>query len=147
MPDPITLLRKDHREAEELIKRLEESKNPGPRRRQTVEQLVAALTLHMDIEERLLYPLVRATLGADEVAEAEVEHELAREGLRKLAELVDAPGFGAAVDMVKGGVKHHVKDEESEMFPKLKKRVDRATLAEVGDQIEAAKGEHARRAA
>jgi hemerythrin superfamily protein len=147
MPDPTTLLRKDHREAEELIKRLEESKTPGPRRRQTVEQLVEALTLHMDIEERLVYPLARDVLGAEEVAEAEVEHTLAREGIRKLTELVDAPGFGAAVDMVKGGIKHHVKDEETEMFPKLKKRADRETLRRLGDDIEAAKRGAGRRAA
>jgi hemerythrin superfamily protein len=147
MPDPTTLLRKDHREAEELIKRLEESKKPGPRRRQTVEQLVQALTQHMDIEERLLYPVAREALGEDAVAEAEVEHRLAREGLEKLTKLVDAPGFGAVVDMVKGGVKHHVKDEETEMFPKLKKKVDRETLRRLGDQIETAKGSRGRRAA
>jgi hemerythrin-like domain-containing protein len=137
--DPITLLRKDHREAEALIKRLEESKSPGARRRQTVDQLVAALSLHMDIEERLVYPLARRELGEEEAKEAEVEHRLAREGLQKLVELVDAPGFGAAVDMVKGGIKHHVKDEESEMFPKLKQRVDRSRLLEIGEQIVAAK--------
>jgi iron-sulfur cluster repair protein YtfE (RIC family) len=137
--DPITLLRKDHREAEALIKRLEDSKSPGTRRRQTVDQLVAALTLHMEIEERLVYPLVRRELGEEEAKEAEVEHRLAREGLKKLVELVDAPGFGAAVDMVKGGIKHHVKEEESEMFPKLKQRVDRPRLLEIGDRIVAAK--------
>jgi iron-sulfur cluster repair protein YtfE (RIC family) len=137
--DPITILRKDHREAEELIQRLEDSKSPGTRRRQTVDQLVAALTLHMDLEERLLYPLARKELGAEEAKEAMVEHQLARDGLKKLKQLVDAPGFGAAVDMVKGGIKHHVKDEETEMFPKLKKKVDRTTLLAIGDQIAAAK--------
>jgi hemerythrin superfamily protein len=139
MNDPVTLLRKDHREAEALIKRLEESKKPGPRRQQTIDALAAALTLHMEIEEHLVYPVAREKLGQDEVEEAEVEHGLAREGLQKLKQLADAPGFGAAVDMVKAGVKHHVKDEETEMFPKLKKRLDRETLAELGDRIVAAK--------
>lgn len=146
MNDPITLLRKDHREAEDLIKRLEDSKRPGPRRRQTVEQLAAALTLHMELEERLVYPVARDALGDEEVAEAEVEHTLARDGLQKLRELVDAPGFGAAVDMVKAGVKHHVNDEEAEMFPKLEKRVDRETLARLGDEIQAGKGDRSRAA-
>jgi iron-sulfur cluster repair protein YtfE (RIC family) len=139
VPDPITLLRKDHREAEELLKRLEESSSPGPRRRQTVEKLDAALTLHMQIEERLVYPVVAKTLGQEPVTEADTEHALAREGLRKLHALVEKPGFGAAVDMVKAGIKHHVKEEEGEMFPKLKKRLDRQALAELGDKVAAMK--------
>lgn len=139
MNDPITLLRKDHREAETLLKRLEESKKPGPRRQQTIDTLVAAMRLHMEIEERIVYPVAREKLGAEEVQEAEVEHKLARQGLEKLEQLADAPGFGAAVDMVKAGIKHHVKDEETEMFPKLKKKLDRETLADLGDRIVAAK--------
>jgi hypothetical protein len=54
--------------------------------------------------------------------EADIEHDLARTGLRKMRELVGQPGFGAAVDMVKGGIGHHVKEEEGEMFPALRKK-------------------------
>lgn len=135
MNDPITILRKEHREAEELLKRLEASSSPGPRRRQTVDKLVAALTLHMAMEEKLVYPVVQKALGGDAVQEADIEHDLAREGLRKLQELVEKPGFGAAVDMVKAGIKHHVKEEESEMFPHLKHRLGRERLAELGDAV------------
>jgi hemerythrin-like domain-containing protein len=139
MSDPITILRKDHREAEELLRRLEASNSPGPRRRQTVEKLVAALTLHMEIEEQLVYPVAAEALGEDAVKGPENEHLLAREGLGKLEALQDEPGFGAAVDMVKAGIKHHVKEEEREMFPNLKRRLGRERLAKLGDEVLAMK--------
>ncbi len=139
MNDPIAMLRKDHREAEALLKRLEASKTAGPQRREIVDKLDQALSLHMRIEEQLVYPLAERELGEEPVVEADVEHRLARDGMAKMRELVDAPGFGAAVDMVKAGVKHHVKDEESEMFPKLKKHLSRDQLAALGDDVLAMK--------
>jgi iron-sulfur cluster repair protein YtfE (RIC family) len=141
MNDPITILRKDHRDAEALLRKLEESSTPGPRRRQTVKKLVDALTLHMAIEEKVVYPAAAKALGREAVREADIEHDLAREGLRKLTSLQNKPGFGAAVDMVKAGIKHHVKEEETEIFPKLKKRLDRETLRELGDKIAEMKAE------
>ena len=54
-------------------------------------------------------------------------------------DLVDEPGFGAAVAMVTAGIKHHVKEEEHEMFPDLKRKLDRDQLFALGDEVEAAK--------
>ena len=138
MPDPVVLLKKDHREAEAMLKNLAESK-PGARRRSTLDKLDAALRLHMEIEERAVYPLVDRLLGKDDAKEANIEHSLARDGLDKLHQLVDEPGFGAAVAMVTAGIKHHVKEEEHEMFPDLKQKLDRADLMALGDEVEAEK--------
>jgi hemerythrin superfamily protein len=144
MPDPVVLLKKDHREVEAMLKTLAASK-PGARRRATVDKLDAALSLHMRIEEADIYPLV-AKLGDEEDAEeANIEHGLARDGVAKLHELVDEPGFGAAVAMVTAGIKHHVKEEEQEMFPSLKKKLDRAELLTLGDTVAAAKKAGAKR--
>ena len=138
MPDPVVLLKKDHREAEAMLKTLAASK-PGARRRSTLDKLDTALRLHMEIEERSVYPLVSRLLGKDDAKEANIEHSLARDGLDKLRELVDEPGFGAAVAMVTAGIKHHVKEEEHEMFPELKQKLDRADLMALGDEVEAEK--------
>ncbi|MGO9872161.1 MAG: hemerythrin domain-containing protein [Acidimicrobiia bacterium] len=138
MNDPIALLKKDHREAAAMLKTLTAS-NPGTRRRATVKRLDAALRLHMHIEEQLVYPLVDKLVGDEEAEEAGIEHGLAREGLANLARLVDEPGFGAAVAMLTAGIRHHVKEEEHEVFPELKKKLDRGALAELGDEVNAAK--------
>jgi hemerythrin-like domain-containing protein len=136
--DPIAILKKDHREAEAMLKQLAASK-PGATRRRVTEKVSAALSLHMEIEERFVYPLVAERVGEEEEREAETEHELARAGVSKMKELVDEPGFGAAVASVTAGIKHHVKEEEKEVFPTLKQNLDRDELARLGDEVAGAK--------
>jgi hypothetical protein len=125
MPDVFRLLEHDHRTVESMLDELADS-SPGPEREQLVDKLATALQVHMSFEEEAVYPLLVPLDGAME-EEAEVEHRLAREGLTKMAELLDAPGFGAAVEMVKAGIGHHVREEEREAFPKLRSSVDDAT--------------------
>jgi len=136
--DPIAMLKADHREAAALLKELADTK-PGNARRKKTDRLSAALALHMEIEEMLVYPLVAEQVGEDEEHEAETEHALARDGLAKMNELLGEGGFGAAVAMVTAGIKHHVKEEETEIFPKLKASLERDELAKLGDEVAAAK--------
>jgi hemerythrin-like domain-containing protein len=134
MNDPIALLKKDHREVGVMLKALVMSK-PGARRQATVKKLDAALSLHMRIEEAHIYPLVAKRVDEDEAEEAGIEHRLVREGLANLEELVAEPGFGAALAMLTAGIKHHVKEEEQEVFPELKRALDRGELAALGDEV------------
>ncbi len=138
MNDPIALLKKDHREAEAMLKSLADSK-PGARRQATLKKLTTALTVHMRIEEDEVYPFVAKRVGEEDAEEANIEHALARDGLAKMHELVSEPGFGAAVAMLTAGIKHHVKEEEHEMFPELKRNLDREELADIGDRVVQAK--------
>jgi hemerythrin-like domain-containing protein len=146
MNDPVAILKADHREVAEMLKTLEASK-PGARRRATVDKLAAALALHMEIEERDVYPLVKQRVGEEEAEEAGIEHRLAREGLAEVQRLVDEPGFGAAVAMLTAGIRHHVKEEEREVFPELKRNLERDELAALGDRVAAAKKPRRARAA
>lgn len=138
MNDPFVILKKDHQEAAAMLKQLADSK-PGARRNSTVANLTDALKLHMRIEEKLLYPLVAKDLGKEPADEAENEHALARDGLSELNKYKSEPGFGAAVAMLTAGIKHHVKEEETEMFPKMKRELGRDELGGLGDAIVNAK--------
>lgn len=111
-------LEQQHRQAEQLLAKLEKAEREADQRRLT-DELMTALALHMELEEREVYPALRE-LDGEMAAEANTEHELAREGLQKLDELVGRPGFGAAVEMVKAGIAHHVEEEENEAFPTLR---------------------------
>ena len=84
-------------------------------------------------------PLVDEYIGHEPEQEAENEHSLTRDGLSSLEGLVDEPGLGAAVAMLTAGIKHHVKEEETEVFPKLKAKLEREQLAELGDAVSSAK--------
>ena len=93
----------------------------------------------MTIEEELVYPLIKMHVGTEEDEEANIEHGLARDGLTTMGSMVDKPGFGAAVEMLAGGINHHVEEEESELLPDLKSAMERTEWLRLGDQIAAAK--------
>ena len=93
----------------------------------------------MVIEEELVYPLIKTHVGVEEDEEANIEHGLARDGLTTMGSMVDKPGFGAAVEMLAGGINHHVEEEETELLPELKLAMDRIAWLELGEQIAATK--------
>jgi hemerythrin superfamily protein len=139
MPDVFTMLHNDHRHVEDLLTRLSET-NEGAERDAVIEDLTSALMVHMRFEEQLLYPLL-GQLDAEAAEEAEIEHRLAREALSKLSELAAAPGFGAAVEMLSGGIKHHVREEERELFPQLKQAYDGETIGTLGSALKQMKAD------
>jgi hemerythrin-like domain-containing protein len=118
--DLIDHLMSEHRQVEDVLATLAES-DPGEARDALVDEITIALQTHMAVEEEFLYPIITDALGGDAREEAEVEHGLVREGLASLSELKDEPGFGAAVAMLNAGIAHHVDEEESEVFPQLRK--------------------------
>jgi hemerythrin-like domain-containing protein len=140
MHDPMTILKADHREAKQLMTALAGT-DEGSERDTLATELDEALSLHMSIEETLVYPLVAKYVGAEDEEEAEIEHGLAREGLAKVMSMRDVPGFGAAVEMLKGGITHHVEEEESELLPSLRDAVSREQWLELGDAIAKAKAD------
>jgi hemerythrin superfamily protein len=140
MNDPASMLKADHRAAKKLLTSLADSEE-GAERTEMANELNAALTLHMAIEESIVYPAVRRYVGEEDEEEAEVEHGLAREGLEKMMGMLTVPGFGAAVEMLKGGILHHVEEEETEIFPELKSALPREDWLAMGDAIAKAKAD------
>lgn len=134
MNDPMTVLKADHREVKRLLTALAESEE-GLERERMAAEVETALTIHMELEERLVYPLVEDEVGEDDAEEANIEHGLARDGLAVMMSMVEKPGFGAAVEMLKGGIEHHVQEEESELLPELKDKLDRDQWLALGDAI------------
>jgi hypothetical protein len=132
------ILKADHREVKGLLTKLAETEE-GSERHALAAEVVTKLTAHMEMEEAIVYPPVKIEVGKDDEEEAEVEHGLAREGLQKMMSLVDAPGFGAAVEMVKAGIEHHVEEEETQLLPELKEALERAEWLALGDRLAEAK--------
>jgi iron-sulfur cluster repair protein YtfE (RIC family) len=136
--DPVALITSDHRRVERLFDEIDAAQ--GDQRGPLVDQLVTELAVHMRIEEDHIYPIVASDIEAEMAEEAETEHGLAREGLEKLCSLApDQPGFGAALDMVRAGIEHHVGEEETELLPQLKRKMTAAQLAELGATLETVK--------
>ena len=86
--DVLDHLIEEHRKAEQLIATLETTE-PGSTRASVLAELSDALDLHMEVEERDVYPLVQEHLGSAKSDEAEKEHNEARD---LLAQLKDRSG-------------------------------------------------------
>jgi hemerythrin superfamily protein len=118
--DVTKMLEADHRQVEALFGQIERAE--GAERQSLVDELATSLRAHMELEEAVVYPKLGPITGQEEVQEAQTEHSIARKGLDQLMQLSpDEPGVGAALDALKGGIEHHVHDEEDEVFPKLRK--------------------------
>jgi hemerythrin superfamily protein len=121
-PNAVTLLKADHRAVDALLKEFE---GAHEKEKQDIAELICdELTVHAQIEEELLYPAAREALGADDVElvnEADVEHEGVRDLIAKIQESSpEDEHFDAMVTVLGEYVRHHVKEEETELFPRLK---------------------------
>jgi iron-sulfur cluster repair protein YtfE (RIC family) len=123
--DVTRMLEADHREVEDLFAQIEKAE--GAERQPLVDKLATSLLAHMQLEEAVVYPAMKPVTGDEAVEEANTEHELGRKTLQEMVRLApDAPGFGAALDATRAGIAHHVEEEETEVFPELRK--DGATV-------------------
>jgi iron-sulfur cluster repair protein YtfE (RIC family) len=142
MSDVTRILEQDHRKVEHLFEQIK--KQQGAIRANLVEQLAADLRTHMRVEETIVYPFIVKQLngdGKEMVEEAKTEHAGARKVLAEVERLSpNEPGFDGALEMLEAGIKHHVKEEETEVFPKLRKSASAAQLNDVGVQVDEAKG-------
>jgi iron-sulfur cluster repair protein YtfE (RIC family) len=140
MADVTKMLEQDHREAEDLFAKIKETN--GAARAGLVTKLASALKLHMQVEEKIVYPAIAKQVddGDDMVDEAITEHEGARKALADVEKLSpNEPGFDGALEMLEAGISHHVEEEEEEVFPKFRESVSSAELNELGDEVAAAK--------
>lgn len=139
--DAITLLKNDHKTVERLFKRFEKS-DDKTEKRQIVDEIIGELSVHAAIEEQVFYPSVRAGIPEEEdtVLEALEEHHVAKWVLSELEGLSpDAERFDAKVMVLIESVRHHVEEEESELFPEVRNALARKRLAEIGEALETAK--------
>lgn len=141
--DAIALLKDDHKVVEKLFKEFEKAGDAAyARKRKIVDQVISELTAHAYIEETLFYPTARkaAPETGEHVLESVEEHHVVAWMLSELAE-VDPHDerFDAKMTVLMENVRHHVKEEEQEWFPEVRKAMSRGDLKELGARMEAAR--------
>ncbi|MDQ3259234.1 MAG: hemerythrin domain-containing protein [Pseudomonadota bacterium] len=138
--DATALLRADHKLVSELFAEYEKTRAPS-KKKKLVDQICTALTVHAQVEEEIFYPAVKQALRDKElVPEATVEHATLK-ALIGQVEGVEPDGemFDAKIKVLSEYVKHHVKEEQNEMFPKVKS--SSLNLTELGARMAARKEE------
>ena len=141
--DAITLLKDDHKTVEKLFKRFEKAGDGAYKEKRTVaEKIREELSRHAAIEEQLFYPVVRATVdGVEDVTlESLEEHHIVKWVLSELDDMDPKDErFTAKMTVLIENVRHHVDEEEDELFPKVRDQLGRKDLRELGDAMEAAR--------
>jgi hemerythrin superfamily protein len=120
--DAVALLKADHQEAKALYAKFFKAKGAA-QKKQLVGQLCLALSVHMLIEEEIFYPAVKQALKQKDkalVPEARVEHATLKQLITQVEAAPEDEEFEARVQVMCEYTTHHVKEEETEMFPKAK---------------------------
>ncbi len=139
-PQATALLRADHKLVSGLFEEFEKAKS-AKKKKALVAQICAELTVHAQIEEEIFYPAVKKALKDHAlVPEARVEHASVKDLIAQV-EGVEPGGemYDARVKVMGEFVKHHVKEEETQMFAKAKK--SGLDLRELGQRMQARKQE------
>lgn len=128
------MLIEDHKRAKKLFREFEKlSEDDAEERESLVSLACAELKLHTQLEEDCFYPALRGKLKEEDLLEeAEVEHASAKQLIEQLDAMdAEEPKFAATFKVLGEYVKHHIKEEESEMFEQAQKaRIDWSALLE-----------------
>ena len=125
--DACDLLDTDHKAVKKMFKDYEELTNSRGRtaaqkKLDLARQICHELTVHAQIEEEIFYPALRAVFkDTDLLAEAEVEHQSAKDLIAQIEGMGEADEmFDAKVTVLGEYIDHHVKEERNEIFPKAR---------------------------
>ena len=135
-----SMLRADHKKVAGLFDAFEKTKSAA-RKKKIVSEICMELTVHATLEEEIFYPAVKAALKDHElVPEATVEHGSVKDLIAQVKDVEpDGEMYDARVKVMGEFVKHHVKEEQTEMFPKAKKT--KLDMIALGAQMAARKAE------
>jgi hemerythrin superfamily protein len=120
----IEMLKEDHAKVQKAFKEFEKmDREDGEAIKQVVQTVCEDLKLHTTLEEEIFYPAVREAIDDEDIMnEAAVEHETAKMLIDQLENMgPDDPNYHATFTVLGEYVRHHVKEEEGEMFPEAKK--------------------------
>jgi hemerythrin superfamily protein len=146
--DAIELLETDHRRLEDLLKKGEETTERAVKgRNELLDTITNELNAHELIEEKVLYPALKAHSEAKEIVlEGYQEHHVADLLVKELHGLARSDErWGPKFKVLQENIEHHIEEEEGKMFPTARSVLSRAELEELGARMEAMKARALRR--
>jgi hemerythrin superfamily protein len=136
--DAIVLLKDDHKAVAEVFRKFMKKDTPKSAKGALVKEMIELLTAHTYIENECMYPAVRELLPdlEDDILESYEEHHVADVLLMELYSMdSDDERFEAKTTVLIESIKHHVEEEETGWFPKVREGLSRAQLQELGAQL------------
>ncbi|MFO1154263.1 MAG: hemerythrin domain-containing protein [Rhodospirillales bacterium] len=136
------LLEEDHQHVDKLLKRIGSSKNDASKRSALLEEVYQDLEKHMHFEEAEVYPAIQKAMGEEgELKHAVKEHREARQLLKALRKTIDKgdEGWIGQLKELQAAIKHHVSEEEDELFPQAREKVAKTKAEKLASQYRASK--------
>ena len=138
----ITMLTDDHRDVKRLLDELEPTTERGIKtRHELFGRIQELLRVHEIIEEEIFYPALRDHPKTKEIAlEGYEEHDVVDLIMGELATLpTDDQTWGPKAKVMTENLRHHIEEEEKEMFPMARTVFDADELRELGERMAARK--------
>ncbi len=130
----IELLIQDHKKVQKMFKDFEKlGEGDEEEKLALVTQCCTELKIHSQIEEEIFYPAAREAINADDILdEAEVEHASVADLIDQIQAMEPSDDlYDAKFTVIGEFTNHHIKEEQDEMFPKVKKaKIDLAALGQ-----------------
>ena len=127
--DVLEILQSQHAEVDQLFEQIEGGEGD---RAALFDELADKIAAHSTVEERIFYPAAMDVKTEDLLREAVEEHLSAK---RVIADILESdpsdPQFSAKVKVLQEQIEHHVKEEETELFPKVQKLFSKDELEDL----------------
>lgn len=138
----VEVILNDHRALERSFQDYENGGHSDEKRRDLVDHILTELVQHSVAEEQYMYPAARRRVpGGDEIVEHEIHEHATAESVMKEVERLDPqkPDFDRRTRELIADIRHHVRDEEQDLLPRLRQACSDEELRELGRQVLAAK--------
>lgn len=132
------LLKEDHRKVEKIFEELEPTTERALKTREELfRKLQIELEIHTQIEETILYPVLKKESETRDITfEGYEEHTVAKRLLEEMAITeVTSEVWTAKLKVLKESIEHHVQEEETEMFEEAQKTLSKEQIEDLGARL------------
>ena len=141
--DAIVLLKDEHQQSGRVFRDFEKAgEHAHAAQGRAVDRMIELLTIHTYIENEVMYPQVRALLPEveDDILESYEEHHVADVLVMELSAMKPTnERFRAKTTVLIENVEHHMEEEETDWFPKVRAGLGRKELQRIGEEMLAAR--------
>ena len=139
--DVIDILTADHQAMLDLLNVIKQATNTQTRR-ETADAVIAEVMRHSVAEEMFVYPAMEEHVpnGSEEVEHDKEEHAELVDVMKRLEDVhAEDQSFMDLVHELESQLRHHIRDEEDEQFPKLREHIPPEQRRAIGQKVEQAK--------
>lgn len=141
--DAIHFLLKEHDKVRTLLKTIAKKSSQYTTKKRKFKMLCQDLIRHEKMEHKVWYPVFKNNKKLKtEVKHLLIEEKHAEKAIKKINKIKTPEEWEAHFAKFKKAVEQHANEEESKLFPNVKKILDKLELEEIGKQMKKFKSKY-----